>query len=237
MKKIKQSVALVATLLMIMNLKLNILQFFIFLFSISTLLLGCSNESVEQEKVSVTADVLSQNRNFLNISNEMQSYSQFIKETIKKNKLSSSEVIKKIDIIFNSDLSSDEQSNKLNTLLETDFSARIKENARIIDSNWKILDSEFDNLDEQLLTDTFNYGLNLDNQTFAIDEGGCGWRYYACISAAFAAAVICNAACDTTALATTAGLGIPVCVAACGALQIFASVQCYDSYCPKNEEQ
>lgn len=213
--------------------KLNFLQIFILAFSFSTFLVGCSNENVEQEKVSVTADVLSQNRNFLNISNEMHNYSQFIKETIKKNKLSSSEVTNQIDIILNSGLSSDDQIIELSTLLETDLSERIRENARVIDSNWKILNSEFDNLNEQLLTDTFNYGLNLDNQTFA--RADCGWRYSLCLGGAFAGAVLCHAGCDTTALALTAGLGIPACVAACGTLQVFASVQCYDSYCSEEE--
>jgi hypothetical protein len=212
-----------------MNLKLNFLQIFILVFSVSTFLVSCSNESVEQEKVSATADVLSQNKNFLNISSEMLNYSQFIKETIKNNKLSSSEVTNRIDIILNSDLSSEEQISELSTLLETDLNERIKENARIIDSNWKILNSEFNNLDEQLLTDTFNYGLNLDNQTLA--RGDCGWRYSLCLGGAFSGAVLCHAGCDTTALALTAGLGIPACVALCGTLQVFASVQCYDSYC------
>jgi hypothetical protein len=62
-------------------------------------------------------------------------------------------------------------------------------------------------------------------------SGGCGWRYNLCIVAAGAAAVLCHAGCDTTALATTAGLGIPACVWACTTLQVAASVQCYDTYC------
>lgn len=59
----------------------------------------------------------------------------------------------------------------------------------------------------------------------------CGWRFYVCSGAATAGAILCHAGCDTTALATTAGLGIPACVAICGTLQVWALVQCTDSYC------
>ena len=68
----------------------------------------------------------------------------------------------------------------------------------------------------------------------AVEEGeaaGCDWRYYLCSGASTAGAILCHASCETTALATTAGLGIPACVVACGTLQAFAIVQCSDSYC------
>lgn len=81
----------------------------------------------------------------------------------------------------------------------------------------------------ELLNETFNYNFVDDSQTL---NRGCGWRYSVCLGAVFASAVLCHAGCDTTALATTAGLGITVCVAACGALQVFGSVTCYDKYCP-----
>lgn len=52
-----------------------------------------------------------------------------------------------------------------------------------------------------------------------------------CIVAPSATAVLCHAACDTTALATTAGLGIPACVLACGLVQVYMSVECMDKHC------
>ena len=64
-------------------------------------------------------------------------------------------------------------------------------------------------------------------------SGGCNWRYYACSSAATAGAILCHAACETTALATTAGLGIPACVALCSAGQAWAIILCADTYCKK----
>lgn len=160
----------------------------------------------------------------------MNSYSQFILEKIKNHKLPSSEIFYRIDSISNIGLSSNEQIIQLSLLLETDVSERIKQNGIIINFYWKILDSEFNNLNIELLTDTFNFIKK--NQTYSRVKGNCGWRYSVCLGAAYAGAVLCHAGCDTTALATTAGLGIPACVAACGTLQVFASVQCYDSYCP-----
>jgi len=59
----------------------------------------------------------------------------------------------------------------------------------------------------------------------------CGWRYSLCIVAGGAAAVLCHAGCDTTALATTAGLGIPACVALCLTVQLAVSADCYADYC------
>ncbi len=78
------------------------------------------------------------------------------------------------------------------------------------------------NLTQEVLQDEFYIVMNVTNRS--------GWRYGLCIAAAVAGSVLCHAGCDTTALATTAGLGIPACVWACGTLQVMASVQCYDSY-------
>jgi len=74
----------------------------------------------------------------------------------------------------------------------------------------------------------------LSRSSFMADESGigpCSWKYTLCIAGATAAAIVCHAGCETTALATTAGLGIPVCVALCATIQAAASVQCWDSYC------
>lgn len=66
------------------------------------------------------------------------------------------------------------------------------------------------------------------------EEGGCGWRYYLCASAATAGAILCHAACEGSAIAVTAGMGIPACIVACGTLQAYAITECADKYCSKN---
>jgi hypothetical protein len=71
--------------------------------------------------------------------------------------------------------------------------------------------------------------------TFVSNGGGvdspCTWGYGVCIAGATAAAVLCHASCDTTALATTAGLGIPACVGLCATVQTAASLACYKTFC------
>lgn len=59
----------------------------------------------------------------------------------------------------------------------------------------------------------------------------CGWRYYLCAGAATSGAILCHGACSGTAIATTAGLGIPACVAGCGIMQAYLIVECGDKYC------
>ena len=66
------------------------------------------------------------------------------------------------------------------------------------------------------------------------EDYSCGWRYYLCAGAATAGAILCQGGCDTTALAFTAGFGIPACVVLCGTLQVAAIATCADNYCPNN---
>jgi len=79
-----------------------------------------------------------------------------------------------------------------------------------------------------------NYFINSKNDTnpsYRVAVADCGWRYYLCASAATAGAILCHGTCESSAIATTAGLGIPACVALCSTLEIEAMVQCHDSYC------
>lgn len=60
------------------------------------------------------------------------------------------------------------------------------------------------------------------------------WKYTICSIGVTAGAILCHAACDTTALATTAGLGIPVCFALCLSVQTAGMLECAERYCPLN---
>lgn len=206
-----------------------------FLFTLSIIflfVLGCNRENDDQEMLPLTqertfisAKNLSLDINFLNIANEMQSYSQFLEEKIDNHNIPSKELKVKLEAILYGDLSSEEQIMKLNLLFDTNFGERILENAKIVNSNFRIINDKYNNINEGMLTSAFNYSFKVNQ------NDGCSWRYYACLSAAYAGAVLCHAGCDTTALATTAGLGIPACIALCGTLQVYASVQCLDTYC------
>lgn len=65
------------------------------------------------------------------------------------------------------------------------------------------------------------------------EAGGCGWRYYLCMGAATAAAIGCHAACEGSAIALTAGMGIPACVVLCATVQTYMAVECADKWCSK----
>jgi hypothetical protein len=197
---------------------------------ISSILQGCNEENQINQEKNITPEILSKNKSFKNISKEMSDYTIFIKETIENHKLSAAELIPKINAIVNSNLSSNEQLLKLNELLNVNISERVKKNAELIGVNWKILKNEFKIIDDETLQKAFEINI-LENNQYSPKIMSCPWRYNLCLVAAYSGAVLCHAGCDTTALATTAGLGIPVCVALCGSLQVFASVQCYDSYC------
>lgn len=210
--------------------KIKLNQLLLILIFVSSFLQGCGEESlVHQEKI-ITPETLSNHKNFKIISKEMVDYTIFIKEVIENHKLSSSELIPKINSIVKSDLTSNEKLLELNKLLNANLSERVKKNASIISINWENLKSEFKIIDDEILQNAFKINLEDNNQYF-LKTMSCPWRYDVCLVAAYSGAVLCHAGCDTTALATTAGLGIPACVALCGSLQIFASVQCYDSYC------
>jgi len=69
-----------------------------------------------------------------------------------------------------------------------------------------------------------------NKKTQAADD--CGWRYYLCGAAATAAAIVCHARCDVSAIGLTAGIGIPACTALCLTVQAYGLVECTDKYCP-----
>ncbi|MDO4764369.1 MAG: hypothetical protein Q4A00_08330 [Flavobacteriaceae bacterium] len=219
-----------------MNFKVDFSRIFMLASLVFILFTGCRKD-VEEQKVAISSDELSQNENFLAIVDEMKDYSHFIKEIIEKSELSPFELENRVQIVLNSDLPDKDKIKRLNSLFGIDLTPRIEENARVIAQHWKIIDNKFNNIDEELLAESFAKRLSKNNKNsriIVIPGNDCDWKYYACLAAAYSAAVLCHAGCDTTALATTAGLGIPACVALCGSLQIYASVECYHSYCSGN---
>jgi hypothetical protein len=196
---------------------------------------SCSNEDINQSKDDISAEKLSSDKNFEAIILEMGSYNRYLNDLVQNQKLRTSELIPQISTIINTQKNTDEQISLLNQLLDTDITERLISNSNIISSNMAILNSKYSNLNQELIENAINYHLNKNN--INVFYRGCGWRYSVCLGAAYSAAILCHAGCDTTALATTAGLGIPACIALCGTLQVFASVQCYDTYCEPAFEQ
>jgi alanyl-tRNA synthetase len=205
---------------------------------ICTLLLisySCSNEDINNNKENVSAEKLSTDKNFKAVIQEMSSYNSYLSNLINNKELRTSELIPQINTIINNEKTTEEQINMLNQLLDTDITDRLVDNSTIIISNLTTLNAKYSNLNQELIENAINLQFKKENQN--VLNQGCGWRYSVCLGAAYSAAILCHAGCDTTALATTAGLGIPACIALCGTLQVFASVQCYDTYCAPSLEE
>ena len=212
------------------------------LISIIFLSLSCSNDSniertvknditLENKEFSDTNN-LSEDINFIELVNEMESFKLYIQETIKNKNLDINNVQIELNSLNNLNLDYKTQTEKINLIFKTDVSEKYLKHIEIFNKNWKHINNKFPKLDIKDLENA--YSITLGKVDVGISSGSgsdCGWRYSACIVTAGAAAVICHAGCDTTALATTAGLGIPACVWACGTIQVYASIQCHDTYC------
>ncbi len=172
---------------------------------------------------------ISEDQNFIDLVLEMENFSLYIYEAIKdKNQIES--VKNQLEELNNKSLDYNNQLIEIDKIFNSSVSERVVVNMNVFSLKWKQITSKYKYINNNELTDA--YGLVVEKliKENKINTSRRGWRYSLCIVAAGAGAVLCHAACDTTALATTAGLGIPACIALCGTLQVFASVQCYDNY-------
>lgn len=194
----------------------------IILVFISLILVSCSNDNnTEKENIS--------NQDFkksLQTEEKLSNNSDFIKQIIDDEKLDLNDVQSELSILNSQNLNYEAQIERINLIFKTDVSKKYTEHYSIYSEKWSIISKKYANLHIENIEEA--YGEVLAKVALS---GDCGWRYSLCITAAGAGAVLCHAGCDTTALATTAGLGIPACIWLCGTLQVTASVQCYDTYC------
>ena len=171
----------------------------------------------------------------------------FFSQKIKSNSFKVKSLQRDIKNIENKNLNFDDQMKKLNEIFKENVSVNIERYMRIYSTNWEVIKSEYGNISPNLLENecleiikdiidrkvSSEYRMGEDEIKSTIGSGGdCPWKYYLCAAAATAGAILCHGGCDTTALAVTAGLGIPACVALCVTLQAAALVQCQDNYCP-----
>lgn len=186
---------------------------------------SCSNDEQvienKMNKKTISVYELSQNENFMNMITEMNNYSKFIKETIEESNVSSSEFKNKFEIIMNSDLSDDEKVEQLNSVFGEDLVKKMEKNSFVINKNWKVLTSQYSNIDEVLLTETLNSYLGGNFRAFGVSN--CSWKHYVCMSAA----ILCHSTC----VGGTGGFGAPACYLMCGSIQSMAVIECTERYC------
>ncbi|SCX18168.1 hypothetical protein SAMN02927925_02632 [Flavobacterium saliperosum] len=190
-----------------------------------------TNSPISFTNRTVSAKELSEDITFIELVDEMDSFSKFIKQTIDDKSLSIATIQTQLDHLQNQNLTYEEQLSEINAIFTTSVSNKLELNMKGFSEKWGVLKVKYENLDESTLAEAFNQVLDKRDHSGVGSVGPCGWRYNVYLGASYAAAVLCHAGCDTTALGTTAGLGIPACFMACGTLQVYAAVQCYDSYC------
>ncbi|MFN4199434.1 MAG: hypothetical protein ACK4FS_10450 [Flavobacterium sp.] len=215
------------------------------IYSLSIVILfSCSNENNNNENVNskhnqlntnfrlnendqLIANQISEEAKFIELVIEMQSFKDYIAQKIELNNLTLADVQSELEALNDLNLNYEDQIAEINNIYKENVEQRYNEHLSIYNNTWFYIKEKYEIEDIEILEEASF----LVAQRYLSADVGCGWRYYLCIGAATAAAVLCHGGCNTTALATTAGLGIPACVWACGTIQISMSVGCYDNYC------
>jgi hypothetical protein len=208
------------------------------------LLFGCTQKSV----VDIPGDPskLNENKAYIKLTLETNSFLQYLSESAKTNSLNLPDVIKNLNIIKSKNLSFENQMIEIDRIYKSNVSTRLLKHMKIYSETWPEINKSYKNISLEILETEAsevlydNLQSNAQNQiiSYSVDKNikanranDCGWRYSLCVGAATAGAILCHAGCETTALVATAGLGIPICVLACGTLQAYAGLECYEHYC------
>lgn len=195
------------------------------------LILSLSNTGCTKSSLSADVVPLHQDKNFVAIITTTDSLITSIKEEINNNKIEYSLIKLKLEQLVSKNVSEPEQVKQLENILGSGIALKIQEYSNKFSKNWTVLNTKnitSDQLQKECEL-VFKTKYLLNNPVEGGGDGaGCGWRYYICMAAATAGAIICHSACVTT------GPGVVACVALCLTLQAQAAVICSDNYCSFN---
>jgi hypothetical protein len=204
---------------------LNTLLFSLLVCCSFLFVVSCTEDNIEVVKHNVSVDELLLDENFIAISESMNSYAMFIKSTMEEKGLSPAEILPQIDAINNAPVDEHFQG-KLNAIFKTDLTQEIANKNNIVSTNWAVLDSKYNGLNEELLSEAF---VKYFETEIGVNSGarGCSWKYGVCVAAHGSGSFFCVAGCT----GLSAGIGTPFCVALCSSIAIYGLVVCYDDYC------
>ncbi len=191
---------------------------------------GVKNEFKDQS-------LLSEDKNFVTLVTETHDYLKFLATNLKANAISQAQLNSQLVELQARNLSFDKQMNEIDVIFNMQVSVRLKNHMVTYRKSMDQLNRLYGVIDPNtLIKETEEVMSKIvpkqsEGEVRILRADDCGWRYYGCAGAATAGAILCHAGCDTTALATTAGLGIPACVLACGAVQAWMIVECADRFC------
>lgn len=218
--------------------KNNIFTLLIISLLVVLLMIGCEKQ---ESKIEIKdQSFLNEDKNFIALVLETNEFLNFLASNIKAKNLVQSDFIKQIETLKSDHLSFESQLIQIDLIFKAPVSGRLKQHMSIYKNNMAQILKEYGNLDNSILTKEVDEILikilpnQIDNDSKSYSIAGCSWKYFGCSAASTAAAILCHASCDATALATTAGFGIPACVIACGAVQAWLIVECEDKYCNLN---
>lgn len=218
--------------------KNNIFTLLIISLLVALLMIGCEKQ---ESKIEIKdQSFLNEDKNFIALVAETNEFLNFLATNIKAKNLVQSDFIKEIETLKSDHLSFESQLIQIDLIFKAPVSGRLKQHMSIYKNNMAQILKEYGNLDNSILTKEIDEILvkilpnQIDNDSKSYSIAGCSWKYFGCSAASTAAAMLCHASCDATALATTAGFGIPACVIACGAVQAWLIVECEDKYCNLN---
>ena len=218
--------------------KNNIFTLLITSLLVALLMIGC--EKQESKIEFKDQSFLNEDKNFIALVLETNEFLNFLASNIKAKNLVQSYFIKQIEILKSDHLTFESQLIQIDIIFKAPVSGRLKQHMSIYKNNMAQILKEYGNLDNTILAKEIDEILvkilpnQIDNDSKSFSIAGCSWKYFGCSAASTAAAMLCHASCDATALATTAGFGIPACVIACGAVQAWLIVECEDKYCNLN---
>ena len=218
--------------------KNNIFTLLITSLLVALLMIGCEKQ---ESKIEIKdQSFLNEDKNFIALVLETNQFLNFLVSNIKAKNLVQSDFIKQIETLKSDHLSFESQLIQIDLIFKAPVSGRLKQHMSIYKNNMAQILKEYGNLDNTILAKEIDEILvkilpnQIDNDSKSFSIAGCSWKYFGCSAASTAAAMLCHASCDATALATTAGFGIPACVIACGAVQAWLIVECEDKYCNLN---
>ena len=218
--------------------KNNIFTLLIISLLVALLMIGCEKQ---ESKIEIKdQSFLNEDKNFIALVLETNEFLNFLATNIKAKNLVQSDFIKKIETLKSDHLTYESQLIQIDLIFKAPVSGRLKQHMIIYKNNMAQIIKEYGYLDNTILAKEIDEILvkilpnQIDNDSKSFSIAGCSWKYFGCSAASTAAAMLCHASCDATALATTAGFGIPACVIACGAVQAWLIVECEDKYCNLN---
>jgi hypothetical protein len=170
---------------------------------------------------------------FINLLKELHGYNMFLLNSIDSGDFSKSDLDKQINYLQEANLSAPEQYEYLSGVFGNTFASRLKAHIEYSRESLAALKVKYGEFQYQALLSAVNsvlssrnFGLNRGGSLYSFfDERACGFRYFLCMGAVYAGAIVCHSACASTAIA------VPVCVAACATMQIHYSLECRDNYC------